>query len=280
MLEAPNVFHDVFTKEFKYDFERDGPKLLNCVSSQGVVNGDLVYFDVVDPGDEAVEKGRDGRIPSSDLGLSQVSAQLQNHHKKYRIDDFDKFRANPNMAQAMQMRGKGAIVRKIEQLIVDQLDTATANMGAATILSTLAEISEWVEALSLNDVEIDSGQVTGVVSHRAWSQMLRIPEFKSADYTEVKVADRYYATKAKQFLGVNWIMYNGLTGRGTAAAKCYLFHRSAIGHMFDGLPSPIFFDNKEDAYSGVRFEVKHTAKMLLQRGVIQFVHNDTTGLTA
>lgn len=280
MLEAPNVFRDRFTDEYKYDFERDGAKLLACVSSQGVVNGDLVYFDVVDPGDEAVEKGRDGRIPSSDLGLSQVSTQLQNHHKKYRIDDFDKFRANPNTVTAMQMRGRGAINRKIDQIIIDQLDTATNNMGSATILSTLAEISEWVETLSLNDVEIDSGQVCGVVTHRAWSQMLRIPEFKSADYTEVKVADRYYSVKAKNFLGVNWMMYNGLTGRGTASAKCYLFHKSAIGHMFDGLPSPIFFDNKEDAYSGVRFEVKHCAKLLLQRGVIQFLHNDTTALTA
>lgn len=280
MLEAPTIFRDRFTDELHQDFERNGAKLLACVSNQGVVQADTVYFDIVDPGDEAVEKGRDGRIPTSDLHFSQVSTTLQNHHKKYRIDDFDKFRANPNTVKAMQARGVGAINRKIDQIIVDQLDTATNAAGSPTILSTLAEISKWVELLALNDVEIDSGNVFGIVSFRAWSQMLRIPEFKSRDYTDIKVTDQAYSVKMKEFLGVNWMMYNGLTGRGTSSSKCYLFHKAALGHMFDGAPNPIFFDNTEDAYSGVRFEVKHCAKMLLQRGVIQYVHNDTTALTA
>lgn len=282
MLEAPNVFRDRFTDELHFDFERDGSTLELTVNNKGTVQGDLVYFDIVDPGDEMVEKGRDGLIPNSDLGLSQVSTQWTQRHKKYRIDNFDKWRANPNMVSAMQKRGVGASKRRIDQLIIDQLDTATNNMGAATILSTLAETQEWIETLALNDVPIEEGNhdVFALVTLRAWGQLQRIPEFKSADYTDIKVMDRAYSRRMKHWLGVNWMTHNGLTGKGTASAKCYLYHRSALGFMLNGPPTPIFFDNSEHAYGGVRFEVTGASKLLLQRGVIQFLHNDTTALTA
>lgn len=283
MLEAPNLFRTRYTDEFVMDFERgvSGSKLLATVNTRGTVQGDTVKFDLVDPGDEMVEKGRDGRIPASDLGLSQLTATWKRRHKKFQIDDFDVWRGNPNSVKAMQERGLAACNRQIDQTIVDQLDAATNACASPTILSTLAEVSKWVETLANNDVDIDDGNVFGVISHRAWSQMLRIPEFKSSDYTEVKVMDRAYSVKMKTFLGVNWMKWNGLTGKTTSSSKCYLYHRSAIGHMLvEKVPQPIFFTNDEDEYAGVRYRVTDAAKLCLQRGVIQYVHNDTTALTA
>lgn len=282
MLEAPNIFRTRHTDEFNYDFERGagGSKLMATVNRRGTVKANTVTFDVVDPGDEMVEKGRDGVIPASDLGLSQVSTTFTRRYKKFKLDDFDAWRANPNMTQAMNERGLAAAWRYVDQAIVDQLDTATTNMGAAAILSTLAEVSEWVETLANNDVDIDNDNVFGVVTHRAWSQMLRIPEFKSSDYTEVKVMDGAYSVKMKNFLGVNWTKWNGLTGKQTASAKCYLYHRSAIGHMLEGTPKVQYFDGTENDYAGVWYRVTQASKLLLQRGVVQYLHNDTTALTA
>ncbi len=281
MLEAPNVFRDRFTDELHMDYERDGSTLELTVNNQGTVQGDLVYFDIVDPGDEMVEKGRDGKIPTSDLGLNQVSTAWTQRHKKYRIDNFDKWRANPNMVSAMQKRGLGASHRRIDQLIIDQLDTGSVS-GGSGILSTLAEVQEWVETLADNEVPITEGNndIFGVVTLRAWGQMNRIPEFKSADYTDIKVVDRMYSRKFKHWLGVNWITHTGLTGKKTNAAKCKLYHRSALGFMLNGKPNPIFFDNTEDAYGGVRFEVTGASKLLLNRGVATYTHDDTQALTA
>ncbi len=277
MNTIDQVLRTQYQSEWVQDFERTKAKLRQCVMSTGVPGAETVYFPVIMPGDEAVEKARDGSVPTSDLDLEKVAATVRKHHKKYRIDNFDAFRAMADVRQGMSIRGIPAINRAIDRIIIQQLDTATTNMGAATILSTLAEVQEWTETLWNADVPDDDGKVWGLVTRRAWNQMMRINEFKSMDYTTQKVVDTAIAYKS--WMGVKWMVHNGLTGRGTASAKCYIFHESAVGHMINGDPRAVLFQNEEDDYFGVRFEVMHAAKLILQTGVVQYLHNDTTALT-
>lgn len=277
------TFRTKYADEFKMDYEISMAQLLRCVRSDGIINGDQCKFDVVDPGEEAVKKGRDGKIPTLQLGLSQVTATLDQDHAKYKIDNFDVFRGNPNVRTAMNVRGRNAINRKINQVIIDQLDTATnvINSGAAAALSSLAVVSSILKDLMGRNVPIGDGDVWGLITPNAWLQMCRITDFKSSDY----VNDTGIVSKGppgagsgyevRRWMGVNWMVCNQLTGVGTASAKMYVFHKTALAHMIDGEPSPILFDNTEDAYSGVRFEVTHCAKMCLQRGVSQYLHDDT-----
>ncbi len=281
-----NTFRTQYSDEFKLDYEIDQAQMLRCVNSNGVIHGDIAKFDVVDVGEEAVKKGRDGKIPTLQLGLSQVSATLDQDHAKYRIDNFDAFRGNPNTRAVMNMRGKAAINRKINQVIIDQLDTATnqvSNTGAAA--SSLGVIMSILAKLGARDVPVGDGDVWGIISFNMWGQMNRITEFKSSDYvTDAGIVQKGppgagSKYEVRRWMGVNWMICNQLTGKGTNAAKCYVFHKSAVAHMFDGEPSPILFNNDEDAYSGVRFEVKHTSKLCLQRGVEQFLHDDSAAFT-
>jgi len=283
-----NVFRTTYNDEFKYDFERSVAKLRLGVRQDGLQKGDTVKWDVVDPGDIANTRGRNGSIPVSELGLSQVSATPAEGFKKYRIDSFDEFRANPNVRSAMSKRGVAAINRRIDQTIIDAMDASSTPITASTdgasnqavSLSSLMRVNTWMAYLLQNDVPFDSEDIFAVISPMAALQMQRITEFKSIDYIEMKIMPDAPATRVMRWQGVNWIPHNGLTGVWTAACKMYMWHRSAIGAQISGEPeSHPYYCEPEDRFE-CWFKVADCAKTCLPRGIVQFYHNDTLALNA
>lgn len=276
-----NTFRVKYMDEFKMDFERETAKLRLVTHASGVVEGSTVKFDIVDPSDTAIEKGRNGRVPASELGLSQVTATNKKIHKKYQIDNFDAFRGNPNIRAAMSKRGISSINKGFDQLIIDTLDatsvdiTGTGSSGSAGALSTLALVMNWSAVLWNKDVPFDDGNVWAVVSPNAMAQLNRISEFKSADFIEKKIAAEAAPARVRYWQGINWMAHTGLTGRGTNSCKMYMLHNSAIGHMISGEPAPHLFDSEEDDYFGVRYDGTHAAAICLPRGVCRFYHDDT-----
>lgn len=281
------TFRTLYQDEFKYDYERTTSKLKLGVRTDGVVRGETVKWDVVDPGDTANTRGRNGSIPVSQLGLSQVSADLAEEFKKYSIDSFDEFRNNPNVRSAMSKRGIGSIVRAQDQKIIDAMDASSTAITASTngasnqavALSTLANVNHWMSFLLTADVPFDDGEIYAVISVKASLQLQRIAEFKSVDYVDMKVMPDAPATKVLRWQGVNWIPHNGLTGKGTAACKMYMWHKSAIGHQDNGAPQahPYYYE-PEDRFEAW-FKTIHVAKTVLPRGIVQFYHDDTAALS-
>lgn len=281
------TFRTKYQDEFKMDFERKISKLKMAVRNDGVVRGDQVKWDVVDPGDTANTRGRNGSIPTSQLGFSQVTGTLLEHFKKYPIDSFDEFRGNPNVRTAMSQRGIGSINRAIDQTIVDALDASataitTSTNGAsnqAVALSSLANVSHWMSFLLDADVPADDGEIWAVISNKAALQMQRIAELKSSDYIDYKPMPDMPTSRVLRWQGVNWLSFNGLSGKGTSACKMYMFHKSAIGHMVSGEPEAhAYYYEPEDRYE-TWFKALHVAKTCLPRGVVRFYHDDTATLS-
>lgn len=281
------LFRTKYSDEFKFDYERSMSKLKMAVRNDGVVRGDTAKWDVVDPGDTANTRGRNGNIPETELGLSQVSATMLEHFKKYRIDSFDEFRGNPNIRSAMSKRGIGSINRAVDQTIVDAMDASATAITASTngasnqaaALSTLANVSHWMSFLMDADVPLDDNELWGVISNKAALQMQRISEFKSADFIEYKPMPNAPGSRVLRWQGVNWLTFNGLSGKGTAACKMYMFHKSAIGHMVSGEPEahPYYYE-PQDRFEAW-FKVLHAAKTCLPRGIVRFYHDDTAALS-
>lgn len=278
--QVDTLFRTKFMDEFKYDFEREQALMKMTVRSDGVVMADTVKFDIVDPSDGAVEKGRDGKVPKSDLGLSQATATLRKIHKKYQIDNFDIFRGNPTTRAAMNRRGISSINKGIDKLIIDTLDTTSVEVaGGATTLSTLATVLTWTTTLWNKDIPND-GNVYAVITPNAEAQLMRVSEFKNADFiTELPMIDGAKPQKLRYWMGCKWLVHTGLSGAGTSSAKMYLFHQSAIGHMVSGEPSPNLFESQEDDYVGVRYEAIHAAAICLPRGIVRLLHNDTAAFS-
>lgn len=270
-----------YNDEFKYDFERDIPLLKQSVRTDGLLSAGTVKWDVIDPAERAQKRTRDGDIPRANLGLSQVSGTPEEYFSgDYRVDNFDLFRSNPNYRMAQAKKAISAINQQIDQTIIDQLDTATNQVSAsAAALSALATVSAWRLKLRNRNVPFN-GQIWAAITPAASEQMMRISEYKSHDFVDVKPAiDGARTYKVMHWMDVNWIVHTGLTGVGTAVAKCYMWHESAIGHQMAGDPETMaYYDEKQDRY-GTWAKVWMCAKMCLQRGVEQFLHDDTAALT-
>jgi hypothetical protein len=79
---------------------------------------------------------------------------------------------------------------------------------------------------------------------------------------------------AYRWAGVNFIVHPNLPGKGTSAEKCYLYHKSAIGHAVNtaGIQSPVGYDEEQD-YSWARCSVYMGSKLLQNAGVFVMNHN-------
>ncbi|MEL6662810.1 MAG: phage capsid protein [Pseudomonadota bacterium] len=271
-----------YNEEMRLDYERMKSTFMKCTRQDGLLKAGTVVWETVDVTDAAQEKTRDGRIPISNLDHGRVTATPKREYKKYEIDDFDVYRHNSTIRQVQQMKSVGACHRACDQLIVDQLDgTSTEiNSGTAISFSTYGNILNWIAQLENNDVSTDNGQIWGAVTPMALRQMMRINEFISHDYVETRKlengipGDGYY-----RWLGVNWFSTTALTGKGTATAKCYLFDTQAVGHQTLGEPDTMVDYNKEDDYWFNWAKISHAAAVVLPRGVVRAVHDDTATFT-
>lgn len=267
-----------FVDEFKEDFERTQTILKRCVRSDGLMSAGTIKWDVVALSEEAQTRTRNGDIPESELGLSQVTGTPKEHFMKYRIDSFDAFRSNPNVRAMQYKKSLAATNRAIDREIVTQADTATniINSGNAISFAVLSTFLTWTTELWKNDVPAD-GNVYGLITPAAYAQMMRINEFKSLDFTRIQGVDQGVPMQGemRSWLGVKWIMFTGLTNRGTATAKCHLFHQSAIGHQIAGDPEVHAYYYEAQDRSEVWSKVWHVGKLCLQRGIVSAIHDDT-----
>jgi hypothetical protein len=274
-------FRTQFNDEFKYDYDREPSLLKQCVRNDGAQKGETVKWDVVGASDAANVRSRDGLIPVSQLGLSQKTGTMEEHFKKFQIDSFDLFRANPNTRSAHARKGRASINKAIDQSIIDALDGSSnaINSGSAIDFGTKNTFLTWIAELMDDDVDIN-GNLWGLITPKAWLQMETITEFNSIDYNEIKplVEGAPPVGQYRKWLGVNWLRHTGLTGKGTATAKCYMFSGDAIGHQLDGEPmTHMYYEDEEDRY-GTWVKVIHCAALVLTSGVQRAIHDDTAAI--
>ncbi len=271
---------EIFFDEFKDDYERTDSELERMCDTDAIVKADTANWDVVDPTDEAEEKGRDGKIKVSKLGLGRVSAPIKQKYKKHEIDSLDEFTKNPNIRSKQVQKEIIACNKSKDRLIYNTLKTAPQlyNDGTAVVLNDFGRIADMADSLWSDDIPND-GNVFGIITTRAEAQMMKIQEFKNADYVDVQPVKEGAGTKRfRHFMGVNWATWTGIDGRGSATAECMFFHKTAIGHMTDGTPmTHIGWDDQDDFYfSWAR--IRHAATVCLPRGIRRFRHDDTAAL--
>lgn len=274
------VDREKFMDDFKEVNERTEAELARTVRSDGVCAAGQVHFDIVDPTEEAEERTRDGKLPVSQLGLDRASAFLKEHHKKFGITDFDAFVSNPNVRKQQASKSVISINKARDRLIYNAAKSAPNifNGGASIVLDNFGTVSELVEGLWDNDVPND-GEVYGIITVRQELQLLKIEEFKNADYVDVRAVNEGAGTKRmRHFMGINWMTWTGIDGRKTNAAECMIYHKTALGHMGEGDPQPLAGTNEEEDYHWTRARTRHAATVCLDRSILRFRADDTAAL--
>lgn len=275
---SETAFQTQYRQEFIASFEVRQSLLRSTVTTEAVIKGNTATFLVAGSGGAtAVTRGVNGLIPARADDLTQSSATLAEWHDLVRKTGFNVFASQGDQRRIMQETTMAVINRKIDSDIIAQLDTATVDTGGAATMST-ALVAKALAILGVAEVPIqDSENMFGVITPAAWAYLMQATEHSSADYVDNKPFSGPVRPMFRWF-GINWIMHPNLTGVGTNAEKCYIYHRNSLGHAVDtgGIRSPVGYDEEQD-YSYARASIYMGSKLLQNSGVVQVMH-DGSGL--
>jgi len=219
----------VFIKQFEADvhlaYQQMGTKLRSTVRSKSGVVGVSTTFQKVGRG-TASTKSRHGIVPVMNLNHEPVECALQDYYAGDWVDALDELKTNIDERRFVASAGAYALGRKTDELIIDAMNGATAAVGDYTTGLTKSVILSALEILNTNDVP-DDGRRYAVVGVRQWNELLSLDEFVSADYVDDAPLAR--GAEARKWLGITWVLHNGLPLNGTNR-DCFIYHASAVGH--------------------------------------------------
>lgn len=269
---ADTAFQTMYRKEFISGFEQRQSLLRQTCTTEADINGNTAVFLVADSGSaSAVTRGVNGLIPGRADSLTQNSCTLAEWHDKPVRTGFNLYASQGDGRRIMQETSMGVLNRKVDSDIIVQLDTATQDTGA-TQTGSLSLVMYAKTILGNNDVEND-GNIFAVITPAFEAYLMQTKEFASADYVSNKKFDMQNGNAFK-WAGVNFIVSTRLTGKGTASEKCYMYHKSAIGHACDVerlRVTPGYVE--EHDYSFCLTTGYFGSKLLQNSGVVQMLHN-------
>lgn len=219
----------VFVKQFEADvhlaYQQMGTKLRSTVRSKSGVVGATTTFQKVGRG-TASTKSRHGIVPVMNLNHEPVECALMDYYAGDWVDALDELKTNVDERRVVASAGAYALGRKTDELIINAMSKATAEVGNYSAGLSKSVILSALEVLNTNDVP-DDGRRFAVVGVHQWNELLSMDEFVSADY----VSDTPLANgaEARKWLGITWVLHNGLPLTGTNR-DCFIYHASSIGH--------------------------------------------------
>lgn len=274
---AESAFQVQYRQEFIQGFEQRQSLIRQTVTTESVIKGNQATFLVADSGDaEAVTRGLNGLIPGRADNLTQKTATLVEWHDKPIKTNFNIFASQGDQRRIMQETSMAVINRKMDQDIIAQLETGTQDTGAAQQASL--DLAMYGRAiLGNNEVPLD-GNIFGLITPAFEAYLMQIKEFANADY----VNNKPFSNQLTMFrwANVNWIVHPNLPGKGTNAEKCFLYHKSAIGHAVDtaGMQSRVGFQ-EEHNYSWALCTV-YMGSVLMQNEGVVILNHDGSGYAA
>jgi len=223
------AFIKQFEKEVHLAYQRQGSKLRNTVRTINNVKGASAVFQKVGKG-TASTKSTHGMVPVMNLAHSNVEATLEDYYAGDWVDRLDELKLNIDERQVIAAAGAGALGRKTDELIINELAQAsTHTVAEGNTGMTLDKALEAFEIFGENDVP-DDGQRFAVVGWKQWSELLNIEEFVNADYIGNENLPFSNITQAKMWLGTIWIPHSGLPIDGNDIRSCFYYHKTAVGH--------------------------------------------------
>jgi len=264
-----------YRQELVGAFEEGMSWLRQTTVTESVIKGNQAVFLVAGSGGAAaVTRGINGLIPRRADSNTQTTATLVEWHDLVAKTSWNIFQSQGNQRQLMQETVKKVLNRRFDADIIEQVDTATANLGAASTMS-LSAVAKASVTLGENEVPVEEqDKMWALATPAVRGYIMQIPEATKIDYVDMKMLVGPIR-RVMRWAGFNWIFHPNLTGVGTASEKCYFYHRDAVGSAFDsgeGLKTAIGYNEEQD-YSYSRASSFTGAKLLQQSGIVQFLHD-------
>lgn len=275
---ADTAFQTQYRQEFIAGFEQKVSLLRETVTTEAVIKGNTAVFLVADSGNAtAVTRGVNGLIPARADNNVQNSCVLGEWHDLVRKTGFNVFASQGNQREIMQQTTMGVVNRKIDDQIITELNTATNDTGTAQV-GSVSLFQHARVILSNNSVPWDSN-ITLLTTAAFLAYLEQAPEFANAQYVDLRPYAGQEAAWRDKPMAYRWrncllIEHPNLPGKATSAEKCFLFHKTAIGHAANtgGLESPVGYDEEQD-YSWARVSIFMGAKLLQNSGIVVINHD-------
>lgn len=275
---ADTAFQTQYRQELIAGFERRQSLLRQTCTTEGVIKGNSIVFDVVDSGSASAQtRGVNGLIPARTDNNTQYTCTLTEWHDLVKKTGFNIFASQGDQRGVMQDTSMAVINRKVDYQIITELATATNFAGLAATTLSIQLVTRALAILGNNNVPIDSN-LSGLLTPAAWAYLLQVKEVTSKDYVgDSKLVD---APIRFRWAGVTWQVHSALPGVGTSSETLFVYHKSAIGHGMNvaGIQSPVGYDEEQD-YSWARCSAYMGAKLLQNSGVVCIRH-DGSGMAA
>lgn len=271
---ADSAFQIQYRQEFIAAFEQHQSLLRETVTTEAVIKGQQAVFLVAGSGSAtAVTRGLNGRIPARNDSNTQNTCTLQEWHDLVRKTGFNVFASQGNQRAVMQMTTMAVLNRKIDDLIISQLNTGTVAIGSS---STIPNVSLFQNArVKLSNASVPWDQnITLLCQPSFLAYLEQATEFSNAQYVDLRPYAGTNASWKDKPQAYRWrncllVEHPNLPGRGTSSEKSFLYHKTAIGHAMDtaGMQSPVGYDNEQD-YSWARASANMGALMLQNTGTV------------
>lgn len=275
---SDTAFQTQYRQEFIAGFEQKQSLLRDTTTTEAVIKGNTAVFLVADSGGAtAVTRGVNGMIPARADNLTQNSVVLLEWHDLARKTGFNIFASQGNQRQIMQDTTMGTINRKIDDQIITELNTATNDTGAA-VTGSVSLFQYGRVILGNNSVPWDSN-ITLLATPAFTAYLEQAPEFANAQYIDLRPyagQDPSWRDKPQAYKWRNTVIieHPNLPGKGTSAEKCFLYHKSAIGHAANSgsMSTTVGYDEEQD-YSYARASIFMGSKLLQNSGIVVINHD-------
>mgnify|MGYP001584262023 CR=1 FL=1 len=270
-----------YRQEWIKGFEQRQAIARMTATTEVMLKGNQATFLVADSGSAtAVTRGINGLIPARNDSLTQVTATLTEWHDLVQKTSFNIFESQSDQRAIMQDTSLATINRKLDSEIITELNTGTQDTGT-TATASLAMALRAKTILGNAKVPFD-GNIYALITPAFESFLLQVKEFASHDYVPIapmKDANTAWRDSPMMYrwVGVNWIVHPSLPGAATSAEKCFMYHKSAIGHAFNtgDLDAKIGYDEEQD-YSWARTTIFSSAKLLQNTGIVVMNHDGSS----
>lgn len=228
--QITNAFVKQYEREVHVAYQRQGSKLRGTVRTKTGVEGSSAIFQKVGKG-IAGTKDRHGLVPVMNIDHTPVEVILKDFYAGDWVDKLDELKTNIDERKVISDAGAFALGRKTDELILNELLSATTSVPVGTSGMTPSKVMAGLAALGDRDVVMDDGQIFLVTGWLEWMNLMTFNTFASADY--VPTNELPWAGKgmvAKRWAGV-MVMPSSLIGAdGNNVSTSVMYHSSAVAH--------------------------------------------------
>lgn len=271
---SDSAFQIQYRQEFIAAFEQHQSLLRATVTTEAVIKGQQAIFLVAGSGGASAQtRGINGRIQARNDSNTQNTCTLQEWHDLVRKDGFNVFASQGDQRAIMQASTMSVLNRKIDDLIINALNTGTVAIGSSTTIPSVNLFQNGRVKLSNASVPWDSN-ITFLCQPSFLAYLEQAPEFTTAKYVDVRPYAGDTPSWRDEPPAYRWrncliVEHPGLPGKGTTSEKSFLYHKTAVGHAANtaGMSTPIGIDEEQD-YSWSRASCFMGALMLQNAGVV------------